>query len=230
MNTGSNNVNSSLYSEKGQEYFSKTRENIVALLPDGPNKILEIGCGFGNTLVEAKRRGKAIEIVGTDINDLQVSTDLDAFIVGNIETVSLPYPAEYFDAIILADVLEHLQDPWHALKNVSNYLKKGGICIISIPNIRELRTIGRILLKGRFEYRDCGILDKTHLRFFCKKDIVQLVHDEGLKIDKIDVKISPRRKLFNSVTLGFFEDILVDQYFIRSIKNSSTVTDGTPLD
>lgn len=212
-------ANATLYADKAGEYFSHARENIIALLPDGSNRVLEIGCGFGNTLIEAKRRGKASEIIGVDINNLSVSGELDGFIVGNIETASLPYSQEYFDAIILADVLEHLQDPWRVLKNVMHYLKKGGICIISIPNIRELRTIGGILLKGRFEYRDCGILDKTHLRFFCKKDIVQLIHSAGLEINKIDFKISPRRKLFNGITLGFFEDILVDQYFIRSIKN-----------
>jgi len=218
MKIGTNQTNAPLYTAKDSEYFSHKRENIVALLPDGPNKVLEIGCGFGNTLIEAKRRGKASEIIGVDINNLSVSSELDEFIVGNIETAILPYSPGYFDAIVLADVLEHLQDPWNALKNVLRYLRIGGVCIISIPNIRELRTIGGILLKGRFEYQDSGILDKAHLRFFCKKDIVQLVYDAGLEIDKIDVKISPRRKLFNRVTLALFEDILVDQYFIRSIK------------
>lgn len=218
MNIGVNQTNSPLYNDKDREYFSHKRENIIALLPDGPHKVLEIGCGFGNTLIEAKKWGKASEIVGVDINNLSVLSELDEFIVGDIETISLPYSQEYFDAIILGDVLEHLQDPWTALKNVTYYLKKGGICIISIPNFRELRTIAGILLKGRFEYQDYGILDRTHLRFFCKKDVVQLISDAGLEIDKIDFKISPRRKLFNSIFLGFFEDILVEQYFIRSIK------------
>lgn len=218
MNAEIQKAASSLYSEKGGDYFSKTRNSVIALLPDGPNKVMEIGCGFGKTLIEAKRRGKASELVGVDIKDSPLSGELDAFITGKIETVSLPFPHGYFDAIILADVLEHLDDPWSTLKNVLFFLKPGGVCVISIPNIRELRTIAGILLRGRFEYQELGILDKTHIRFFCKKDIVQLIVEADLEIEVINFGLSPKRSFFNRVTLRFFEDFLVQQYVIRSRK------------
>jgi hypothetical protein len=55
----------------------------------------------------------------------------------------------------------------------------------SIPNIREYKTVLKILLFGTFTYQDEGVMDRTHLRFFCKKDIISLMSADGLKITKI---------------------------------------------
>jgi SAM-dependent methyltransferase len=173
-----------LYSHKNQEYFSTIREDIIALVPYGKHKVLEFGCGNGDTLLRLKKLGKAKEIVGVDI--YPGSVFLDNFIEGDIETLVLPYPQGYFDIIICADILEHLIDPWESLKNMRNFLNANGTIIISVPNIREIKTMFTIFFRGDFKYQDKGILDKTHLRFFCKKNIIDMVQNTDLKIVKIE--------------------------------------------
>lgn len=89
-----------------------------------------------------------------------------------------------FDVIIFADVLEHLIDPEKTLKFfINNYLKKDGEIIISVPNIANWQ-IRLNLIFGRFEYQDCGILDKTHFHFYTFKSARELPISLGLKVVK----------------------------------------------
>ena len=184
-----------LYIEKDESYFANTRFDIIDLVPyNKNNKVLEIGCGKGATLLELKRSGKAKYIVGVDIVDLYQEKFLDKFICCNIENeiYKLPFSENFFDVIICADVLEHLIDPWKVVKGLKKYLKSNGCFIASIPNIRELKTMITIFLKGDFRYEKEGILDKTHLRFFCKKNMIELFQNAGFIIEKITYKLSKK--------------------------------------
>lgn len=209
-----------LYFEKTKNYFSNTRYDLIRLIECNNCKVLEIGCGSGATLIELKKQGKASYTVGVDIVDMDQSNKLDKFILADIETENLDLPNEYFDVIICADVLEHLRDPWSALKKLKNYLKNGGIIVASIPNIREIKTIFNIVIKGDFKYVDSGILDKTHLRFFCRKNILELFEEAGLKVIKIthNLNYGSKRYILNRITFGIFEEFLVIQYLIVAKK------------
>lgn len=90
-----------------------------------------------------------------------------------------------FDHIILADVLEHLYDPWEVLKRVKCFLKSNGTVLISLPNIAHNSIIIN-LLKDKCEYRATGLLDNTHIRFFTKHSIDKMVHDCNYNIHSID--------------------------------------------
>jgi 2-polyprenyl-3-methyl-5-hydroxy-6-metoxy-1,4-benzoquinol methylase len=207
----------SMYSDKKDDYYELVREDIIALVPGSQNRILEIGCGRGNTLLRLKQLDKATEIVGVDIKKYE--TGLDKFICGDIEQLELSYPENHFDVIIAADVLEHLIDPWSALKKLTSHLKPGGTFIASIPNVRELKTLYNIMIKGTFEYAEFGILDRTHLRFFCKRNIIDLINDAGLKIDAIHHNFTKKRSRLNLLTLGFLKDFLIVQYLVKAKKS-----------
>jgi len=201
---------------KPKSYFSGIRNDIIKLIQCNDFNILEIGCGEGNTLVELKKQGKAKFVAGIDIVDFNQSSKLDRFVLADIETDNINLPDEYFDIIICADVLEHLKDPWKTLEKIKKYLKPNGIIIASIPNIREIRTLASILIKGDFQYVDAGILDKTHLRFFCKKNIMELFERTGYKVEKItfDLSASPKRKLLLKFSFELLEEFLVVQYLV----------------
>ena len=202
--------------KKDETYFNKIRHEIVSLIPNKDNKILEIGCGTGATLLELRESAKASLLVGVDMHAFE--TQLDNFIVGDIEQIELPYEKGFFDVIICADVLEHLIDPWKTVKKVTRYLKSGGLFIASIPNVRELKTMLKIFLCGDFRYDEAGILDKTHLRFFCKKNSIDLISQAGLTIALVTFSLCRERSIVNSISLGLFEEFIVDQYLIMATK------------
>jgi SAM-dependent methyltransferase len=145
---------------------------------------------------------------------------IDQFQVANIEQEDIEAPEEYFDIIICADVLEHLADPWKCISKISRHLKKGGRLIASIPNIRECKTLFRIAFLGDFKYDiKGGILDNTHLRFFCKKNILQLMSSGSLspvycKPNFLlkEVPQGRKRRMINRLTFGLFLNFLAIQY------------------
>ncbi|HEV7753440.1 MAG TPA: class I SAM-dependent methyltransferase, partial [Baekduia sp.] len=85
------------------------------------------------------------------------------------------------DAVICADVLEHLRDPWAVLAWLRTLLDPGGRAIVSVPNIAHW-TARRALLRGRFDYTDFGLLDRTHLRFFTRASATELARRAGFAV------------------------------------------------
>lgn len=159
-------------------YSALVRYDIINLMgkpKDQPIRVLDIGCACGGTLLQIKNLYPQAELAGIEFNE---KTALSArqfaeVIAADIEKAVLPYPKEHFDYIILADVLEHLKDPWQALYILRAYLKAGGQVLASIPNVMHF-TVIRDLLHGNWPYVEAGILDKTHLRFFTKHEIEKM--------------------------------------------------------
>jgi 2-polyprenyl-3-methyl-5-hydroxy-6-metoxy-1,4-benzoquinol methylase len=86
-----------------------------------------------------------------------------------------------FDVVIAADVLEHVSDPLKVLKQICRFLNSEGYIILSIPHVGHSVISASILIEN-FEYRDWGLLDRTHLRFFGMHNIQQLCEQAGLAI------------------------------------------------
>jgi len=219
------------YSVKDKEYFSNLRVDVIHLIPSNPSqKILEVGAGSGNTLMFLKEQGLASEVMGVELMNIEGSFQdhplIDRFQLANIEKDSIQAPEGYFDVIICADVLEHLVDPWNALKKVVSHLKPDGMLIVSMPNIREWKTLSRIIFKGDFRYvKEGGIMDRTHLRFFCRKNILELVQSAGM----IPSYVTPnfmlkvlasgkKRRMLNRLTFRLFENFLTVQYLVVAHK------------
>lgn len=224
-------MNTKDYAVKQQDYFSNVRMDVLSLLPVNPHqKVLEVGAGAGNTLLYMKEKQLAKEVMGVELmsiaNSYQNHPSIDKFQVGNIEQEAIDAPQEYFDVIICADVLEHLVDPWAAVDKISGHLKNGGLLIVSIPNIRQWKAISNILFKGDFGYvPEGGIMDKTHLRFFCKKNVHQLLSTSVLtpiysipNFKLKEVKEGKRTRLINLLTFGIFENLLAVQYLFIAQK------------
>ncbi|VAW45913.1 hypothetical protein MNBD_GAMMA03-245 [hydrothermal vent metagenome] len=174
------------YKLKPVKYFSNARHDLIRFIPKRNNQsILEVGAGTCETLVTLKKKQYANFVVGVDLvaiaNSNQSNPIVDDFIVGNIESIELNY-VEFFDVILLGDVLEHLVDPWVTVKKLSNYLKKGGIIISSIPNFLYYKNLKTVIFDADFKYQDDGILDRTHLRFFCKKNIIEIFESNQFDI------------------------------------------------
>ncbi len=87
-----------------------------------------------------------------------------------------------YDVIIFGDILEHLYDPWTVLKEFKLRLSEGGIIIISLPNIQHIELLIQVYFDGRWPRNERGIFDKTHLRWFTKKDAIEMIEEAGLRM------------------------------------------------
>jgi len=119
-----------LIKSKKEDYFNSTRWDLIRLIRNDNNKVLEIGCGTGNTAKALKEKNKAVEVIGVEIVPeiaKIAETKLDKVICGDIESLDLPY-REYFDYVIAGDVLEHLYNPWAIINKIKIYIKKRRVC------------------------------------------------------------------------------------------------------
>ena len=175
-----------------QEYFvhypikhSQYSSHYYARLMTGSNHdVLDIGCGEGFFAAELAQTGN--RITGVDdrltpanpVFERYFSADLDkgiGAVIGQLD-------GQRFDRVLLLDVLEHLKSPERILRQAHAVLKREGSLIVSLPNIANI-VVRIMLLFGQFNYRQRGILDRTHLRFFTRKTARRLLEDNGYSIE-----------------------------------------------
>lgn len=150
---------------------------------DQPIKVLAIGCACGDTLLHIKNKYPQAELTGIEFSKkAAASADLFAGVItADSEQIPLPYSEGHFDYIILADVLEHLKNPWQTLLNLQTWLKPDGQLLASISNVTHF-TVLRSLLQGHWHYEESGILAKTHLRFFTLQEMNKMFENAGYGI------------------------------------------------
>jgi 2-polyprenyl-3-methyl-5-hydroxy-6-metoxy-1,4-benzoquinol methylase len=212
------------YDKKSTDYFSFIRLDLINLIDKNSKnlKCLEIGAAYGETLYYLKQNGIASEVVGVDlfedVKNKKNYKNLDKFIFGNIEEIELNEYENHFDLILLPDVLEHLIEPKKVLDKLKKYLTQEGKIILSMPNIRHYSALNKIFIKGDFKYEESGLFDYTHMRFYCRKNIKELLEASGYTILKEESSIKNYKgksitKIINSLTFGLLEEFFSVQYF-----------------
>ncbi len=146
--------------------------------------VLDVGCSSGRLGKELAKQ-KHVTVTGIDIDkdDVKLAKkNLSAAYVRNIEKDELSDLGK-FDVIIMADVIEHLIDPVSSLKKLKGLLNPKGTLLFSIPNMANVTT--RIdLLLGRFEYKDWGLLDRTHLHFYDAVEVERVLSAAGFQVSQ----------------------------------------------
>ena len=199
-------------SNKPAGYYDNDRVDMLKYVPAGTKTSLEFGCGFGgfSALVKEKYGTQtwAVELNAEVAREAAKKLDR---VINRDATDSLDViPDNYFDCIILFDVLEHLPDPFSLLCALKTKLTAKGVVIASIPNIRYYRTFVDFVIHGNWDYKEHGILDKTHLRFFTKKSIVKMFSILDFQIqllEGIHPTSSRTFKIFNAILLNRLADI-----------------------
>jgi len=206
---------------KPDNYYNGIREDVIELVPGDAERVLDVGCAFGITGENLKKRGVK-EVIGVELDKgayREAQKRLDKVFLGDIQTLSLPFKENHFDCIIYADILEHLINPWSVIRDHRRILRDSGSIVASIPNVRHYRVVKR-LLKGRWDYQERGVMDSTHLRFFTLASIKEMLNDAGYRIDKVVYKISASKtkKLLNNMLGGRLNEVLSEQFLVKASK------------
>jgi 2-polyprenyl-3-methyl-5-hydroxy-6-metoxy-1,4-benzoquinol methylase len=158
-------------------------------------RLLDVGCARGHLAKEFVKQGWVVTGVEYNQEDAEIARKegIDV-IVGSAES-AFSNISESFDVIVFADVLEHLVDPHAILQLAKQRLTPDGRIVISIPNIAHL-TIRIQLLLGSFNYADRGILDRTHLHFYTKKSLREMITAAGLQTVHLGATPAPVEEVF----------------------------------
>lgn len=161
---------------------------IVGMVPPG-SMVLDLGAGPG-VLANYLREQLGCTVDCVEYNDEAALLALPycrTLQIADLEHHSLSglFPGRRYDCIVCADVLEHLRAPEQVLTQLIDLLKPDGRVLISIPNAAYAGLI-LDLADGHFDYRDEGLLDRTHLRFFTRRSIIDLLEALGYAVERIE--------------------------------------------
>ncbi len=181
-------------SPAARPYFEAANPELPRLLEKLPRglDVLDVACGSGVHGAELKRLYDH-RVVGVDLSASSIEKAKTRLAEAYVADVTRPelYPAfgcAKFDIIVLSDILEHVADPLDVLGRHLPLLAPGGYVLISLPNV-AIWNVRLELLFGRFEYRDTGTLDRTHMRFFTRRSVRRFFAEAGL--DVLGSRVTP---------------------------------------
>jgi len=165
------------------------RTDLLNLIEGESNTVLDVGCASGTNGDYLLKNNKADVVYGVEyVNDMakEAQKSNTKVFCGDLnsgtfrETIGNESPL--FDYILFGDVLEHLLNPEEVLTDLKSNLKPNGKIIISLPNIAHIELFIQVYLKGTFPRNPRGIFDKTHLSWFTRKDVFNLIKNSDLKL------------------------------------------------
>jgi 2-polyprenyl-3-methyl-5-hydroxy-6-metoxy-1,4-benzoquinol methylase len=199
--SSTNNNEDIVYKRKTGRFSS--HETILRSIEGNSGKILDLGASDGLLYQELINRG--FEVTCVDYEDpTKISVPEKDYVFCNLEQFENLTLSEKYDYIILADVIEHLRNAPDLLTYIKRFLKEDGKIIISVPNIAV--WVYRIsLFLGSFDYTEKGTLDQTHVRFYTKKSILNLMKSSHYQVEQF----TPTSLPFEVVLKGLDGNIIV---------------------
>ena len=175
-----------------QAYYGNVNHDLLERIPLNARTVVEVGCGSGALGHAYKHRNPQSFYLGVEAMPepaAEASKVLDKVIIGNAENPQLfGEQLSSVDCLVYGDVLEHLVDPWACLSRHLGILSEEGLVVACIPNVQHWSVMAN-LLQGQWPIEDQGLFDRTHLRWFTKKTIVQGLKKLGLHIHEIKPRI-----------------------------------------
>jgi SAM-dependent methyltransferase len=195
--------------------YDAYRGDMLRFVPPRTERLLDVGCSSGRWGIDLKNQIHVGELWG-------IEPELERYAPppGYDHLVRGSFPDDVpdgirFSCIVFNDVLEHIADPWQVLRASKALLTSEGLVIASIPNVRHWPVVRDLALRGDWTYRDQGILDRTHLRFFTRSTIIELFGNAGFHIERITAAraiTAGRVAKVSRLIGGRLDEFLVIQY------------------
>jgi SAM-dependent methyltransferase len=168
--------------------YSSARPEVVALVPMAARRVLDVGCSVGAVGRALRQRG--CHVTGIEVDEamaLQARERLDTVLCADVERLADEGAVlgATFDCVVFADVLEHLRDPWKVVRWACVSLAPQGSIVVSVPNIRHAELVWSVVVRRRWPYKPVGIFDRTHLRWFARRNLPDLLTGTDLRIVEI---------------------------------------------
>ncbi len=161
---------------------------LLALVGSG-KRVLDVGCSSGYLARPLVARGCIVVGIEQDASAAEAAREVCAeVLVGDVETMELPFSDGSFDVVLCGDLIEHLRRPGQFLARVRPLLRESGRLVLTTPNVANW-TMRLGLLAGRWRYTERGILDHTHLQLFTRRTLVETLEGAGYRVLELDYTV-----------------------------------------
>ncbi len=176
----------------GPSYYDRVNPDLLQRIPVTARTVLEVGCGAGALGAAFKAIQPEVVYVGLEQVEeaaTRAAGRLDHVLRADAEEQELALPdLPPLDCLIYGDVLEHLRDPWATLRRHAALLGDEGVLLACVPNVQHWSVLAN-LLQGRWPQTDEGLFDRTHLRWFTRDSLRDLVAGCGLQLQELTPRI-----------------------------------------
>ena len=174
------------------DYYDRVNTDLLQRIPVTARAVLEVGCGAGALGAAFKAIRPEVIYVGLEQVEAAArvaSGRLDHVLRADAEDPQLALPElPPLDCLIYGDVLEHLRDPWATLRRHAALLADEGVLLACVPNVQHWSVLAN-LLHGRWPVADEGLFDRTHLRWFTRDSLRELVAGCGLQLQELAPRV-----------------------------------------
>jgi 2-polyprenyl-3-methyl-5-hydroxy-6-metoxy-1,4-benzoquinol methylase len=166
------------------------RSEVTRHFPRPIERLLDVGCARGAAGAALKREMTGLRVTGIE-NDPALAASargaLDRVVEAEASDAlrALGKEGARFDALLFADVLEHLEDPIGVLGQARSLAEADATLLASVPNAGHLSLV-RDLLLGRFDPVPAGLADAGHLRWFTKRFLREALEEAGWRVDRVE--------------------------------------------
>jgi SAM-dependent methyltransferase len=200
---------------KPSGYYANPRDEVLAMLEPPLGRVLDIGCGEGAA-------AEPLHAAGAQwISGIEIMPEPAAVATGRYDEVevgdaiaALPRLRGPFDCFLCLDVLEHLADPAQLLRALTGIASADARLLVSVPNARHVSLLRDLIFRGTFGYTEHGHRDETHLRWFTRSDIVELVNGCGWSSVRVSHPALNRSRQLDRITRGRSTEFLVGQWYL----------------
>jgi 2-polyprenyl-3-methyl-5-hydroxy-6-metoxy-1,4-benzoquinol methylase len=204
-------------SDPPPDYYTQARTDLTQQLPRPLGDVLDIGCGAGG-VGRHLRRAPGERLVGIELNPAQaaLATDhYDKVVVGAVPD-ALDQVEGRFSTVLCYDVLEHLSAPAVLLKRLAEAAAEPeAVLHVSVPNARHASLMRDLVFRGTFGYQPYGHRDATHLRWFTRRDVVDLLESTGWKVEDVRSPVlKPAYEAATLLTRGLAREFLTIQWHV----------------
>ncbi|HEX4768849.1 MAG TPA: class I SAM-dependent methyltransferase [Lichenihabitans sp.] len=167
--------------------YDIANDDLLSLVPVAARRVIDVGCMLGSLARSIRRRSPDTAVTGIDIDPDYAtaaaqhcteafSCDIERIDEARWDTL---FPS---DCWIFGDCLEHLRDPWRLLRNIRERIDPGGCLLVCLPNAQHWSVQWR-LASGQFRYESSGLMDRTHLRWFTRKTLLEMLGEAGWQVE-----------------------------------------------
>lgn len=204
------------------DYYDAERPELVSFLaPYGPfENAIDIGCANGKLGTHLMKKGIVLTCDGIEPVPAAATiakSTLRTVWQGPLENVVREISWQDYDLVILADVLEHLVDPWSVLRDLRRMTGPECRLALSVPNIRHYKIVLPLLFRDTFRYQDHGIMDRTHLHFFTRSSLAEILLECGWSIKTASAHMKKKYRRFYYPT-RLIEPLVAVQHMVFATK------------
>lgn len=161
---------------------------LLALVGSG-KRVLDVGCSSGYLARPLVEHGCTVIGIERDEAAAESARSIcEEVLVGDVETLELPFPPGSFDVVLCGDLIEHLREPEAFLVRMRPLLRERGVLVLTTPNVANW-SVRLGLLFGRWRYTERGILDRTHVHLFTRGTLVEAVERAGYRVVELDYTV-----------------------------------------